>query len=430
MAGEVMSLSHRELDRAQVIRSVVEGSMRQGEAARRLGLSVRQVKRLVRRFRAEGPVGLASRQRGRSSNRRIADAIRTEALRLAKEVYPGFNVSHLHELLGERHDLRCSRETLRSWLVDAGLHQPGRRRRFRSHPGRPRRPARGELIQIDGSDHDWFEGRGPRCTLIVFIDDATGCLMGLRFVPAETTRAYLHVLREYLGEHGRPVALYSDRHSIFCNSLPGCEGQATQFARALETLEIESIQAYTPQAKGRVERANQTLQDRLIKEMRLLGISDIDAANDFLSDYRERFNGRFGVTPASEIDAHRPLRHTPEELELILSIHHQRTATKDLVVRFQNARLQIEAPRLKRRLQRARIAICEPLDGSLRLFWHDQELDYRILGLGERPHRLADEKSIHEHVERALEAQTEARPTKPPLDHPWRKPILRSAQPR
>ncbi len=275
-------MTQKAIDRLSVIQQVVNRQLRQREAAVQLGLSIRQVKRLVARFRQEGPPGLVSRHLGRRPGNALSKAVRQEIMGLVHERYADFGPTLACEKLVEQHGYRLSVETLRQWMIAEGLWKPKKRKAARIHQRRPRRPCPGELVQIDGSPHDWFEGRGPCCTLIVFIDDATSKLMALHFVPAETTWAYLQTLRVYLAKYGRPVALYSDKHSIFRVNYPEREGELTQFTRALKTLDIEPIHANTPQAKGRVERANQTLQDRLVKELRLAGISDIEAANAFL----------------------------------------------------------------------------------------------------------------------------------------------------
>ena len=197
-------------------------------------------------------------------------------------------------------------------------------------------------MQIDGSLHDWFEGRGPICSLIVFIDDATSTLLALRFAPAETTRAYMDTLSDYLQVQGRPVALYSDKHSIFRQNHRDYDGELTQFARALKTLDIAIIHANTPQAKGRVERANGTLQDRLVKEMTLKGISDMETANAWLPTFVERYNQRFATAPQNPVDCHRSALHTPEEINLILSLHHTRSLSKNVAFQFSNREYQIQ----------------------------------------------------------------------------------------
>jgi transposase len=287
MTKEHITMSQKEVDRLEVIQATVSKQILQSDAAAQLGLSVRQIKRLVKRYRQDGAAGLISGRRGKRPNNCIADRVREEALSLVRRNYADFTPTFAHEKLSEIHRLAFSVETLRQWMIADSIWKPKQRKKARVHQRRPRRPCLGELVQIDGSPHDWFEGRGERCTLIVFIDDATSRLMALRFVPAETTQAYMETLQGYLERNGRPVALYSDKHSIFRVNHPDHEGNQTQFSRALKTLDIESIHANTPQAKGRVERANQTLQDRLVKEMRLRNMDDMECANAFLPEFIE-----------------------------------------------------------------------------------------------------------------------------------------------
>jgi hypothetical protein len=253
-------------------------------------------------------------------------------------------------------------------MISDGLWRAKRQRDTRAHPRRLRRPRFGEMIQVDGSDHDWFEGRGPRCTLIVFIDDATSALMYLRFVPSETTWAYLNALRRYIAEYGRPVSLYSDRHSIF--RVNGEQKSVTptgltQFGRVLNALGIEPIHANSPQAKGRVERANGTLQDRLVKEMRLAGIGDIDAANAFLETYRDVYNARFAVAPWDPLDAHRPVPHSADELDVIFTVQHQRIVTNNLEVHYDKRTYQLVVSRPAYALRRAKVTVCERECGAI-----------------------------------------------------------------
>lgn len=421
-------MSHKEVDRLAVIQAVVFKRMKQTEAARQLGLSERQLKRLVHRYRGEGAAGLVSRRRGRLPNNAIADEVRQAILGLVREHYADFGPTLACEKLAERHGHSLSAETLRQWMTAEGLWQPKRRKAARIHQRRPRRPCLGELVQIDGSPHDWFEGRGSRCTLIVFIDDATSRLLALRFVPTETTQAYRETLGQYLDQHGRPVAFYSDKHSIFRVNHPSHEGELTQFSRALKTLDIEPIHANTPQAKGRVERANQTLQDRLVKELRLRGISDRDAANAFLPEFMADYNGRFAVAPQNPTDAHRPLLHSPEEIKLILSLHDTRTLSKNLCFQFKNREYQIQGQGKGYRLRGARVTLCVAFDGAVTVLYKGQTLSFRILAEGEQPIPLDDEKSVHHGVEQAKQRQA-ARPAyKPAPDHPWRRtPFSRQA---
>jgi transposase len=300
MVGDILAMSGAERERANVVRSIVEGGLLQLEGAERLGICLRQMKRLLRNWRAAGDAGLVSRQRGRLSPLRLSSETEEQIVSLLRGAYQGFGPTLAAEKLFEREQILISRESLRRLQIKHKLWRPKRRREKRVFQLRERRPRFGELIQIDGSPHDWFEGRGPRCTLIVFIDDATGRLTALQFAPVESTRAYLLA-------HGTPLAFYSDRHGIFrVNAKDAQSGDGkTEFGRVAARLDIEAIHALTPQAKGRVERANQTLQDRLIKEMRLQGISSIEAAQGFVPNFIAIWNKRFAVEPRDPADAHR-----------------------------------------------------------------------------------------------------------------------------
>jgi Helix-turn-helix domain len=384
LAEEVLSLSRKELDRVGLMQGLVEHRVEQAEAARQLGLSVRQVKRLLRSYRCKGPRGLVSRRRARPSNRRLPEVLKAEVLGLMRVHYSDFGPTLAQEKLTEVHGLRVSVETLRGWMIEAGLWRAKVRRRVKAFQLRERRACFGELVQIDGSPHDWFEGRAAPCTLIVFIDDATSRLLYLRFVPAETTAAYLQALREYLARYGRPVSFYSDRHSIFRVNAPEAEGELTQFGRALASLDVEAIHAHTPQAKGRVERANQTLQDRLVKELRLRGISDMEAANGFLEAFCEDYNRRFAVTPRSTHDAHRPVLHSASELVLILGWQSARTLSKNLTLQYQNILYQVQAKDRTRRLRQAEVTVCEALDGTITLLYQGERLPYTTYLKGNR----------------------------------------------
>ena len=243
MREEVLGMSASERDRAPLVRRHVEGGLGQREASERLGIGVRQFKRLVRDWRREGDAGLTSRQRGRPSNNRLASDRRAEITGLLQGEYEGFGPTLAAEKLAAMENITVSAETLRQMQIGLGLWRPKKRRVKRVFQLRERRPRFGELIQIDGSPHAWFEGRGPRCTLIVFIDDATGRLTCLRFAPAESTRAYLEALRDHVLAHGRPLAFYSDRHGIFrvnAKDAVGGDGK-TEFGRVVARLDIASI---------------------------------------------------------------------------------------------------------------------------------------------------------------------------------------------
>lgn len=424
-----IELTRKALHRLRAVEAVVEGRLKQGQAGEQLGLTTRQVKRLVVAYRREGARGLVSRREGRASNRRLKEPVREAIRALLVERYPDFGPTFACEKLREVHDIVVSVETVRALQIELGLWRPKRRKAARAFQLRERRGRFGELIQIDGSPHDWFEGRGARCTLIVFIDDATGRLVQLRFFPAETTVAYMQVLRAHLEAFGRPVAVYSDRHSIFRLT---CEEAAnghilTQFGRALAGLEIEAIHARTPQAKGRVERANQTLQDRLVKELRLRGIDTMEAANAFLPDFAADYSRRFAVAASVAEDAHRALAHRPRELDLLLSQHHERRVSKSLSVQYRNVLYQIRHAGPGHRLRGAAVTVCD-LPGDEVVLLHDgRELPYAAYRNGERPPPIADEKTVNGRVEAALAKQGGKTVSKPRADHPWRRRAVAGA---
>ncbi len=411
----------KEADRVYVIGQVTEKRLGQRQAAERLGLSVRQVKRLVARYRERGPSGLVSGHRGKRSNNALTESVRREALALVRERYVDFGPTFACEKLVEAHGLRLSAETLRQWMMSDGLWCAKARRAVRVHPSRPRRECFGDLVQIDGSPHDWFEGRAPRCTLIVFIDDATSRLIACRFAAAETTEAYMETTRAHLVAYGRPVAYYSDRYGVFRVNKKGKEDELTQFSRSLKTLDIEAIHAHSPQAKGRVERANQTLQDRLVKEMRLRGISDMAAGNVYLPAFMVDFNRRFAVAPRNPVDAHREVLHDAAELDLILCEHHERKLTKNLTIRFECCEYQVMGRGKGYRLRGATVTVCKAFDGSVTVLREGRELPVRLLSEDEAAVAVEDEKTVRGRVDR-VKAEQLSRPTyKPAPDHPWRR---------
>ena len=422
MPEETIALTQRALHRLKVIEAVTDRRLTPAAAGGQLGITARQVKRLVAAYRADGAAGLVSRHIGQPSNRRIKESLRETIRALLVARYPDFGPTLAQEKLLEVHQIEVSIETVRQLQVELGLWKPKRRKAARAFQLRERRGRFGELIQIDGSPHAWFEGRGPRCTLIVFIDDATGRLVQLAFAPSETTAVYMGVLRRHLEQYGRPVALYSDRHSIFrINQVEPANGATTtQFGRALAGLEIEAIHARTPQAKGRVERANQTLQDRLVKELRLRGLSDLESANADLPEFMADFNPRFAVAPSSAQDAHRPLLHSPRALDLLLSEQEARTLSKNLTVPYRNIAYQIRHAGSGYRLRGAKVTVCALADGEVALLREGRELPYTTYRKGERPPPVEDEKTLNARVDAAL-ARPSPKSSTPAPDHPWRK---------
>jgi transposase len=357
----------KELDRLQLMTRIAERRLTRRRAANLLGLSERQVQRLSRAFVRDGAAALASRRRGRPSPRRLAAATRDRAVALIRERYADFGPTFAHQKLTEEHALALSVETLRAWMIAADVWVPRVHRARRSFQPRERRACRGELIQIDGSDHAWFEDRGPRSTLLVYIDDATSELMELCFAEVESTFDYFYATRRYLARHGKPMAFYSDRHSIFhVQARAHAERGAglSQFGRALRDLNIDSICANSPQAKGRVERANGTLQDRLVKELRLRGLDDPVAADPFLPVFMADYNRRFAQPPRVAHDAHRAL-HGDEDLAQIFTLQETRRITRELTVHYKRDLYVLEDSVANRRLRGATALLSEAEDGTL-----------------------------------------------------------------
>ena len=337
-----IAMSQKERDVLKVLHRVLAGDRRPAEAARLLGYSPRHIRRLRRRLEAEGDAALVHGLRGRPSNHRADPAHRQAVLAAYQARYADFGPTFASEKLAEE-GLRVSPQTLRRWLMAEGLWQRQRRR----DPHRSRRPRRacfGELVQIDASQHDWLEGRGEELVLISMVDDATSRVLA-RFYPAGTTEAHLDLLGRWLRRHGRPVALYSDRHSIF---QPQDKGKAlpdgeTQFGRALRELGIELIWAHSPQAKGRIERSFGTAQDRWVKELRLAEITTLEGANALLERLLPAHNRRFGQQARQAHDAHRPLG-PGHDLAAILSVQEERVVANDYTIRFRNRCYQLLKP--------------------------------------------------------------------------------------
>jgi len=417
-------MSQKEVNRAQVLDRLEAGRIDQREAAKRLGITVRQIKRIVKRYRAEGLPGLVSKKRGLASNRRLDETTRATAMKMVGEHYRDFGPTLASEKLSERHGIHLCVESTRQLMMAAGYWKARTGAKVCVHPMRERRARSGELVQIDGSPHDWFEGRSERCTLLVFIDDATGKLMQLRFAPTETTLGYMHALHDHIAAHGVPVALYSDKHSIFRINAKDADPEAeTQFARAARQLGIECIHANSPQAKGRVERANQTLQDRLVKEMRLAGISNIDGANAWLPSFIAKFNKRFAVTPKDAHDAHLAYQGTPEELTSTLSVQVERTLSKNLSCQHEGQLIQIETSGTGLGMRGTKITLHEHFNGTQELRWRKRKLNYTVLTKAQRQAAEADGKAVNTRVDNAMAKRnaTNNKAHKPALNHPWRK---------
>lgn len=406
MAQESGLMSRKEVQRLEVIQRVGSKELDQAQAALLLGLSVRQVKRLCRRVREHGSQGLISRKRGLPSNRRISPDQREHFVQVVRSHYADFGPQLAHEYLEREHGFQWSVETLRGWMLHAGLWQAKRRRAKRVHNPRARRECLGELVQIDGSHHDWFEGRSTKCCLIAFIDDATGRVLGARFFDQETTQGYLAVLHALVQRLGAPLALYSDRHGIFTKADPE-DNKPTQFERALLQLHIEPICAHSPQAKGRVERLFQTLQDRLCKAMRLQGIDDIEQANSWLDEYLREHNRRFAVQPTQAQDMHRPWVGTTHALADICSLHHQRQLSAQGACKFEGGILQLCPKQPHAPKARAMVDIAQHGDGTLHLSYRGKPLAYHSYAVHEprRDSPAEDHKTLNQRVNKARDTQ-------------------------
>jgi transposase len=378
-------MSERDLKRVEVLNEVQAGRRTVTAAASVLGVSERQTYRLLARYKENGGFGLVHKARGRESNRSHNPGVRKYAVELVKTHYADFGPTLATEALEQRHGLRVGRETLRRWMMADGAWL-SRKQRKTFHQPRLRRESYGELVQIDGSEHRWFEDRAEPCTLLVFVDDATSKLMQLRFVPSESTESYFAALRGYLNEHGCPVAFYSDKHSVFRvvrQDTKGGQGM-TQFGRALSELNIEILCANSSQAKGRVERANRTLQDRLVKELRLVGISDMEAGNAFLPGFMERYNERFSVPPARTQDLHRPLRTTTPRLNDILCHREQRYVGAQLTFHYDRKQIILEQTEMAKGLDGEHVEIFDYWDRPLEVRWRGHMLPYRVFSKDQR----------------------------------------------
>jgi len=412
-----VEMSQRERDVLKVMQPVLDGQRTQAEAARLLRLSTRQVRRIRRKLEAGGDAALVHGLRGKPSNHRHTPALCRTVLNAYRARYPDFGPTLACEKLAEE-GLRVGVETLRRWLLAEGLWE---RRRHRD-PHRCRRPRRrcfGELVQMDASIHDWLEGRGNAVVLITMIDDATSRVMA-RFYPAGTVEAHLDLLGRWLRRYGRPLAIYTDRHSIFEpheKGQPLADPQAkTQFGRALGELDIELIRAHSPQAKGRVERSFGTAQDRWVKELRLARARTCEQANRVLERLVPDHNRRFAKTALKPTDAHRRLGPA-HRLESILSIQVERVVSNDYVVRWANRHYQLLPPVYPGE-RGGRVVIEQRLDGSLAIRFGKRDLAYREV-VATDPSAASGRNGAARPS--AGSKKQPSRVWKPPADHPWRQ---------
>jgi transposase len=427
---ETITMTSRDQRRAWILTKLLVGEVTTAEAAALLGLSERQAWRLRRAFERDGPAALVHGNRGRPSSRRLAEPVRARIVELARTRYDGANDSHLAELLAEHEGIEIGRSSLQRLLRGAGLASPRRRRPARHRSRRDRMPQEGLLLQTDGSRHDWLEGRGPRLTLVGAIDDATGRMTAATFRDQEDVAGYLVVLRETVRRHGIPLAIYRDRHTLFetpKSSLQTLEEQLadtrtpTQLGRALAELGITSIAARSPQAKGRIERAWGTFQDRLVTELRLAGTVDRDGAERVLARFLPKFNRRFVVPAANPELAWRPL---PSGLRLdrICCLKYRRVVANDHTVRVGSTILQLPPGPGRRGYAGRRVELHLRLDGRL-VVW-DGERELLATPAPADPVQLRALSAAR--VDVGTAPPSAAHHEAPPDEHPWRRVPINS----
>lgn len=409
MPGEdTVTMSQGELKRFHIIRTSIDRIITQREAAESIGISLRQAQRIVRRVRTDGDKGVVHRLRGMRSNRALPDKTKDKILKIFKDKYPDFGPTLASEKLFERDKIRINDETLRLWLIERGI--PYRKRRKRPHrQWRERKEHYGQMVQMDGSHHPWFEGRGEPCVLMGYIDDATGRPFA-RFYPYEGTLPAMDSFKRYSRKHGIPVSVYLDKHTTYkSNGKPSLEDELnnttplSQFERALQELGVEVIHANSPQAKGRVERIFNTFQDRLVKELRLEKIGSIDQANAFLGRYLAGYARRFGRQPAQDGDLHRPCPNGID-LDRILCIRTERALRNDFTISHNNRLYQVLD-----NIRAERVVIEEYVNGSMKIWHKDATLTFKTILV--KPEKEPTKAPYTFKLRRVYAPQAD--------DHPW-----------
>ena len=408
---DIVTMSLEEQRRLKVVEQAIEKKITQARAGEVLDLSERQIRRLVKRVREEGPRGVVHRCRGQPSNRKLADSVKGLVVSLYEEKYPDFGPTFATEKLLELDGIKISKETLRIWLLEDGLWHR-RRKRSKHRRWRERKACCGEMVQMDGSHHDWLEGRGEELVLVCYIDDATNRVFA-RFYEYEGTLPALDSFRAYVKQYGVPQSVYLDKLTAYKSprklsveeELAGLREPQSQFERALRELGVEVIHAHSPQAKGRIERQFRTFQDRLIKEMRLAGVSTRDEANAFLGWYLPGYNERFSIAPARNGDLHWQI---PKRMDLegILSVQTKRALRNDLTIAHNRKLYQIEGLSSNARVKH--LIVEDRIDGSMRVTHNGRTLSYHELK--KRPVKRREEKPC-----------ARRKVCKPPPDHPWRR---------
>ena len=405
MAGkDILVMSRKEARRLYVLRKVLDGEIKQVEAASMLCMSTRQIRRIVERIREEGDEGVIHKLRGEESNRKTATKVKDKIIRLYRKKYEGFGPTLAAEKFQELDCIAISDETLRLWLIESGDWKKARKR-IQHRRWRERKAHQGEMVQLDGSHHDWFEGRGPKCVLMGYIDDATGETFG-RFYEYEGTKPAMDSFIRYTQKYGLPLSVYLDQHTTYKSpkkeSPEDDKESLSQFERAMEEPGVEVIHAYSPQAKGRIERLFGTFQDRVVKEMRLKGIKSIEEANVFLETYLPEYNSRFAVEPRESADLHRKVSKCLN-LHSILCIKTERRLNNDFTVAYDNKFYQIED-----KVKTDTVIVEERLDGTMAITHNGLVLTYKELPA--RPKKQRTPPIAKKRPHRQVSA-----------DHPWRR---------
>jgi transposase len=405
-----IAMTLEELKRKTIIEQAIDKRITQKEGAEKLGMSERHFRRLVASYRKQGDSGLVSGHRGKPSNRRLGEEKRQAIVELmADPLFYDFGPTLLKEKVEEILKIEICKESMRQIMIEEGHYQPKIKKKKATHPLRERRARRGELVQIDGCYHAWLEDRGDKACLILFVDDATSQILAAQFVDHESFFAYGQLCKSYFKAMGLPVTFYSDKFSVFrVNSPSSVHTEAiTQFSRALDALGIDLICANSPQAKGRVERANQTFQDRLVKELRLRQICTYPEANAFLPEFIGLYNRKFAVLPRSTQDDHIPLDPTLD-LDFLFSIHDTRIISKDLLIQFKNVTYQIITHRPPQNLAGREVLVLMNAAGVVSAFLNGQPLTLQEHHKQPKQAQIVSSKSL-DHPAYA-----------PPVNHPWR----------
>jgi len=381
-------LSKKEIKRGQVIIKILDGKLIKKQACQLLNLSIRQIYRLCKKYKKQGLQGLAHKNRGKSSNKKISSSLRSKVLELINKYYPDFGPQLIKEQLKERHHIRLSREWIRALMIEENLWKVNKRKNLPLYQRRERRPCEGDLLQIDGSYEKWFEDRADKCCLINMVDDATGKIQELYFTEHESIESYFTAFKTYINRLGCPSAVYTDRHMIFKSP----KGNLTQFGRAMKELKIELIHANSPQAKGRVERSHETLQDRLIKMMRLENISSIEEGNKYLENFRIKYNKRFARKPKNFKNTHREYSEEGK-LNNILCIKEERKISKNLNIQYKHKTYQIIPKGNGRRLIGKTILLYK-MDDKIALEYMSERYDYTIFEDQPYVENVMDRKKI------------------------------------